>query len=189
MLSQSYEAERKELEAETEKLRQEIEVQERQNDNIERSIQKAYKYAGLEALDSYMLWELVSTIYVDAADKSSGKPIFDFYCFMTTDHSRRGFFRLPPAARPRSQDGDHDPRDDDRGADQFVRRVFLMEKEPARQNRDDAPGLLQQRHDRDPAAFHAVGDKKRPVRHDDQHAQKPHPFVARNAHKMHRRTG
>jgi len=73
MLSQTYEAEQKQLEVEAITLHQEIEVQERQNENIEKSIQKAHKYVGIEELDGYALRELVSAIYVDAPDKSSGK--------------------------------------------------------------------------------------------------------------------
>ena len=75
MLSQSYEAEQKQLEAEAITLQQEIEVQERQNENIEKFIQKAHKYVGIEELDGYALRELVSAIYVDAPDKSSGKRV------------------------------------------------------------------------------------------------------------------
>ena len=75
MLSQTYEAEQKQLEAEVITLQQEIEVQERQNENIEKLIQKAHKYVGIEELDGYALRELVSAIYVDAPDKSSGKRI------------------------------------------------------------------------------------------------------------------
>jgi hypothetical protein len=73
MLSQSYEAEQKQLEAEVITLQQEIEAQERQNENIEKFIQKAHKYVGIEELTPYALRELVSAIYVDAPDKSSGK--------------------------------------------------------------------------------------------------------------------
>ena len=73
MLSQTYEAEQKQLEAEAVTLRQEIEVQERQNENIEKFIQKSHKHVGIEKLDGYALRELVSAIYVDAPDKSSGK--------------------------------------------------------------------------------------------------------------------
>jgi len=73
MLSQNYEAEQKQLEAEVITLRQEIEVQERQNENIEKFIQKAHKYVGIETLDPYALRELVQAIYVKAPDKSSGK--------------------------------------------------------------------------------------------------------------------
>ena len=73
MLSQSYEAEQKQLETEVITLRQDIEVQERQNENIEKFIQKAHKYVGTETLDPYALRELVQAIYVEAPDKSSGK--------------------------------------------------------------------------------------------------------------------
>ena len=75
MLSQTYEAEQKQLEAEAINLQQEIEVQERQNENIEKFIQKAHKYVGIEELDGYALHELVSAVYVDAPDKSSGKRV------------------------------------------------------------------------------------------------------------------
>ena len=50
MLSQNYEAEQKQLEAEVITLRQEIEAQEQQNENIEKFIQKAHKYVGIETL-------------------------------------------------------------------------------------------------------------------------------------------
>lgn len=73
MMSQSYEAEQKQLEAEVITLREEIQVQKRQNENIERFIQTAHKYVGIEELDPYALRELVQAIYVDAPDKSSGK--------------------------------------------------------------------------------------------------------------------
>ena len=73
MLSQSYETEQKQREAEVITLRQEIEVQERQNENVERFIQKAKNYVEIESLDPYALRELVQAIYVDAPDKSTGK--------------------------------------------------------------------------------------------------------------------
>ena len=75
MLSLTYETEQKQLEAECITLRQEIEVQERQNENIEKFIQTAHKYVGIDELDGYALRELVSAIYVDAPDKSSGKRV------------------------------------------------------------------------------------------------------------------
>ena len=75
MLSQTYAAEQKQLDAEAITLQQEIEVQERQNENIEKFIQKAHKYGGIEELDGYALRELVSAVYVDAPDKSSGKRV------------------------------------------------------------------------------------------------------------------
>ncbi len=75
MLSLTYETEQKQLEAECVTLRQEIEVQERQNENVEKFIQTAHKYVGIDKLDGYALRELVSAIYVDAPDKSSGKRV------------------------------------------------------------------------------------------------------------------
>ena len=59
MLSKSYEAEQKQLEAEVIALRQDVEVQERQNENIEKFIQKAHKYVGIGALGPNVLRELV----------------------------------------------------------------------------------------------------------------------------------
>ena len=69
----SYEAEQKQLEAEVITLKQEIEVQERQNENIERFIRTADKYVDIEEIDPCMLRELIKAIYVEAPDKSSGK--------------------------------------------------------------------------------------------------------------------
>jgi len=73
MLSQSYEAEQKQLEGKVVLLRQEIEVQARQSENIEEFIQMAQKYVAIEPLDPYALRELVQAIYVEAPDKSGGK--------------------------------------------------------------------------------------------------------------------
>ncbi len=73
MMSQSYESEQKQLEEEVLALQQEIEVQERQHENIELFIQKADKYVGIEKLTPYALRELIQGIYVEASDKSSGK--------------------------------------------------------------------------------------------------------------------
>ena len=73
MMSQSYETEQKQLEAEVVTLREEIQVQERQNENIDKFIQTAHKYVDIEELDPYALRELVQAIYVDAPNKSSGK--------------------------------------------------------------------------------------------------------------------
>ena len=46
-----------------------------QNENIEKFIQKAHKYVGIEDLDGYALCKLVSAVYVDAPDKSSCKRV------------------------------------------------------------------------------------------------------------------
>ena len=73
MMSQTYEAEQKELEAEVIRLQKEIEVQETQIQSIEKFIQKSSQDVGIEELTPYVLHELVNAIYVDAPDKSSGK--------------------------------------------------------------------------------------------------------------------
>ena len=75
MMSQSYDAEQKQLEEEVLSIQQEIEVQEQQIENIEKFVQKAHKYVHIEELTPYALRELVSVIYVDAPDKSSGKRV------------------------------------------------------------------------------------------------------------------
>ena len=73
MLSQTYEAEQKQLEVEAITLQQEIEVQERQIENLEQFIQRVRKYEDLDELTPYALRELVKAIYIEAPDKSSGK--------------------------------------------------------------------------------------------------------------------
>ena len=75
MMSQSYDAEQKQLEEEVLSIQQEIEVQEQQIENIEKFVQKAHKYVHIEELTPYALRELVSAIYVHAPDKSSGKRV------------------------------------------------------------------------------------------------------------------
>ena len=72
MMSKTYEDEQASLKAETVRLREEIEVQERQTENIEQFIQTAKKYADLDGMTPYALRELVSAIYVETPDKSSG---------------------------------------------------------------------------------------------------------------------
>ena len=73
MLSQTYETEQKQLEAEVIKLRQGTQVQEQQNENIKKFVRKAESYIGIEKFDPYSLRELIKAIYVDAPDKSTGK--------------------------------------------------------------------------------------------------------------------
>ena len=73
MMSQAYEREQYDLKAEAEVLRQEIETQEQQNQNLELFIQKVRKYAEMTELTPYATHELIKAIYVGAPDKSSGK--------------------------------------------------------------------------------------------------------------------
>ena len=72
MMSQNYDTEQKQLEAEVIALRKEIEVQERQNDNVEKFIETAKRYVGIDTVEPYALHELVQAIYVEKPDKSSG---------------------------------------------------------------------------------------------------------------------
>ena len=73
MMSRGYEEERLNLKADVEVLRQEIETQEQQNQNLDSFIQKIRKYAELTELTPYAAHELIKAIYIGAPDKSSGK--------------------------------------------------------------------------------------------------------------------
>ena len=73
MMSQSYEDEQTQLKAEIQTLQQDIEVQERQIENLEQFIQRVHKYEDLQELTPYALRELVKAIYIGAPNKSSGK--------------------------------------------------------------------------------------------------------------------
>ena len=73
MMSRTYEDEQTQLKVEIQGLQQEIEVQERQIENLEQFIQRVHKYEDLQELTPYALRELVKAIYIEAPDKSSGK--------------------------------------------------------------------------------------------------------------------
>ena len=73
MMSKSYENEQAQLKVEVQTLQQEIEVQERQIENLEQFIQRVHKYEDLQELTPYALRELIKAIYIEAPDKSSGK--------------------------------------------------------------------------------------------------------------------
>ena len=73
MMSRNYEDEQAQLKAEVQTLKQEIEVQERQIDNLEQFIRRVLRNAELQELTPYALRELVKAIYIEAPDKSSGK--------------------------------------------------------------------------------------------------------------------
>ena len=72
MMSRNYDAEQAELKEKTVGLQEEIEVQERQIDDLETFIQRVRKYTDLTELTAYALHELVKAVYVEAPDKSSG---------------------------------------------------------------------------------------------------------------------
>ena len=73
MMSKTYEDEQAQLKSEIVNLQKEIEVQERQIEDLEQFIQRARRYTDLTELTPYALRELVKAVYVEAPDKSSGK--------------------------------------------------------------------------------------------------------------------
>ena len=73
MLSASYEAEQKQLEAEVNDLRQKMEVQEKNQESLEQFIEKIKAYGQIDKLDGYILHDLIKAIYVGAPDRSSGR--------------------------------------------------------------------------------------------------------------------
>ena len=73
MMSKTYEDEQAQLKAEIVNLQKEIEVQERQIEDLEQFIQRARRYTDITELTPYALRELVKAVYVEAPDKSSGK--------------------------------------------------------------------------------------------------------------------
>lgn len=73
MMSKTYEDEQTQLKVEIVNLQKEIEVQERQIEDLEQFIQRARRYTDITELTPYALRELVKAVYVEAPDKSSGK--------------------------------------------------------------------------------------------------------------------
>ena len=90
-MSSSCEEEQQALKTDAETKRQEIEVQEQQNQNLELFIQKAHQYADLDELTTYAAHDLIKAIYIEAPDKSSGKRrqsiciCYDFVDFIPLD--------------------------------------------------------------------------------------------------------
>ena len=72
-MTAAYEDEQTQLKMEIQGLQQEIEVQERQIENLEQFIQRVHKYEDLDELTPYALCELVKGVYIEAPDTSSGK--------------------------------------------------------------------------------------------------------------------
>lgn len=73
MMSKTYEDEQAQLKSKIVNLQKEIEVQERQIEDLEQFIQRARRYTDITELTPYALRELVKAVYVEAPDKSSGK--------------------------------------------------------------------------------------------------------------------
>lgn len=72
LMSKTYEDEQAQLKVDIHRIRQEIEVQERQIEDLEKFIQRVHKYEDLQEMTPYALRELVKGIYIEAPDKSSG---------------------------------------------------------------------------------------------------------------------
>ena len=72
-MSKTYEDEQAQLKVEIVNLQKEVEVQERQIENLEQFIHRVRRYTTLTELTPYALRELVKAVYVEAPDKSSGK--------------------------------------------------------------------------------------------------------------------
>ena len=71
MMNQAYEDEQDELKAEAEVLRQEIETQEQQNQNLELFIQKVRKYADMTELTPYAVHELIKAVLSELRIKAA----------------------------------------------------------------------------------------------------------------------
>ena len=91
VMSSSYEEEQQSLKMNAETLRQEIEAQEQQNQNLELFIQKVHQNADLDELTAYAAHDLIKAIYIGAPNKSSGKRrqsisiCYDFVGFIPLD--------------------------------------------------------------------------------------------------------
>ena len=72
MLSDDYEQEQEELREKLLRLNEEINKQEEQAENIDRFINKVWKYLDLDELTPAVLNDMVKAIYVHASDKSKG---------------------------------------------------------------------------------------------------------------------
>lgn len=72
MIATSYENEQEELKADIQALSEEIEREENKITDLERFIQRVNKYIDLKEINPYVVRELISAIYVEAPDKSSG---------------------------------------------------------------------------------------------------------------------
>lgn len=74
-LSQGYEAEQKELQAEIESLRMELSQEEKQSVNVKSFLSTVKKYTEIPELTPEIVHEFIDRIIVHEADKSSGKRI------------------------------------------------------------------------------------------------------------------
>ena len=73
MMSRSYETEQEQLKLDIQTLQQDIEVQERQIENLEQFIQRVHKYKDLDELTPMLCVNLSREFIPKPPDKSSGK--------------------------------------------------------------------------------------------------------------------
>ena len=83
MMSRGYKDEQCRLKAEAEVLRQGIETQEQQNQNLDSFIHKIGKYAELTELTPYAAHELIKAIYIWAPNKAVENAVRAFISAMT----------------------------------------------------------------------------------------------------------
>ena len=79
-MSKTYEDEQAQLKVEIINLQKEVEVQERQIEDLEQFIQRAHRYTDLTELTPYALRELVKAVYVEAPDKLQFAPHGGHWC-------------------------------------------------------------------------------------------------------------
>jgi len=72
-LSADYETEQADIQAKLEQWKADLEQQEQRTNDVDRFVAKCKKYVGLEELTPTILNDLVHKVFVEAADKSSGK--------------------------------------------------------------------------------------------------------------------
>ena len=75
MMAAKYEDEERQLKATVQEISEEIEKQENKITDLEEFIQRVNKYIELKEINAYIVRELISAIYVDAPDKSSGERV------------------------------------------------------------------------------------------------------------------
>ncbi len=77
LMSKTYEDEQTDLKKQIQSLRDEIDQQGQQMDNLDRFVQMAGKYADLQSLTPYALRELVKAIYLEKLEPQGSKRRFN----------------------------------------------------------------------------------------------------------------
>ena len=72
-LSTSYEAEQEELQTKLLQLRNDLEEQEQRSTDVDSFVDRCKEYVGTEEFNPSILGDLVHKVFIEAADRSSGK--------------------------------------------------------------------------------------------------------------------